>query len=105
MQVQTRGWETYAFHGSTGGILPISNLLIRRFQKARLRFLHGVLSKRNHGSLKGPEERANVGHLFVTDHLQGMYVCHREKRTEHEQQTLDLVCIIFKLVKGNCQRE
>jgi hypothetical protein len=94
MQVRARGWEIYAFRGSTGGILPISNLLIRRSQKARLQFLHGVLSKQSHGSLKGLEERANVGPLFATDHLQGMFSL-GVKGQNIEQQTLDLVCFIF----------
>jgi hypothetical protein len=73
MQVHARGWETYAFHGSTRGTPSISNLLIRRSPKTRLRFLHGVLSKRSHGSPKGPEERANAGRLFATGYLQGVF--------------------------------
>ena len=84
MQVRARGWETYAFHGSTGGILPISNLRRCRSQKTRLRFHHGVLSKPSHGSLKGPEEKANVGRLFATDHLQGMFGLGK-KRTEYRR--------------------
>ena len=35
-----------------------------------LPFHHGVRSKRSHGSLTGPEERANVEHPFVIEHLE-----------------------------------
>jgi hypothetical protein len=73
MQVRAHGWGTYAFHESTGGTPPISNSLTHRSQKTRLPFLYGVLSKPSHGSMKGREERANVGPLFATDHLQGMF--------------------------------
>jgi hypothetical protein len=100
MQVRTRGWETYAFHGSTGGTPPISNLLIRRSQKTRLRFHHDVLSTPSHGSLKGPEERANAGRLFATDHLQSMFGLGKG-RTKH--RTTNVESCLFYIRAGEEQ--
>jgi hypothetical protein len=100
MLVRAHGWETYAFHVSTKGIPPISNFLIRRSETARLRFHHGVLAKQSHGLLRGPEERANAGRLFATDHLQVMFGP-GSKRTEH--RTTDVGSCLFYIRAGEGQ--
>jgi hypothetical protein len=64
---------TYVSHGSTRGTPSISILLRFLLERTILRYLYGVPSRQSHGSLKGLEERATVGPLFVTGHLRGNF--------------------------------
>jgi hypothetical protein len=93
MEVRARGEETHAFHGPTEWILPISNLHIRRFPRTMLRFPYGAHSKSSYDSLMGLEERANVGRLFATDHLQCMLSV-GQKRTEHRTTNVGS-CLLY----------
>ena len=57
--------------------LSISNLPICCSERTIFRFLYGDLSKRCGDSLKGQEERANVGHPFGIGHLQRWFQSRR----------------------------
>jgi hypothetical protein len=86
-------------HVSTVTTLSISNLPICCSERTTFRFLYGDLSKRCGDSLKGQEERANVGHPFGIGHLQRWFQSRQMRIEKAGKQTFHLVHFVYDLLK------